>query len=274
MDKKDYLDNLHQWQACSHPELTNSIPEELFEGDFSEKYKRLHDNLWRRITRAHGTLDTLEQLEQFPFEYIYPLNKMEFWRLVFKNFLDTVCLLLHGLMSDTGKDVHSIPSFKNEIMNKNNWLRPERWDLLNQELKERKFDAEVDSIADRVTKIRTNLIAHHLIDKQSGNPKESLTGVSLVELRRLFEATHSLFGALSFGSAYVTLAGDLMPGTVGGQPTRTCLDEVLDAVLKDSYVVNQPERRGEWWPMDRKYMVEEELQMMNKLRKRIGLPEA
>lgn len=125
-----------------------------------------------------------------------------------------------------------------------------------------------------MNKIRTNLIAHHLIDKESGSAKESLAGVSIIELRRLFDATHSLFGALSFGSAYVTLAGDLEPGTVGGQPTRTCLNEVLDAVLRDSYVVNQPELRGQWWPMTRKHMDEEELQMMNKLRKRRGLPEA
>ena len=101
-----------------------------------------------------------------------------------------------------------------------------------------------------------------------------MSGVSLDELWRMFRAAHSLFGSLSFGSAYVTLIGDLMPSTVGGQPTRTCLDEVLDAVLRQSYFVTQPERRAQWWAEDRKRKRPEVIQVMNDLRKRIGLPEA
>ena len=122
--------------------------------------------------------------------------------------------------------------------------------------------------------IRDGRIAHRLIEVQSGGPKEALARVSLEELRGMFDAAQDLFGALSFGSAYLTLAGDLTPGTVGGQPTRTCLDEVLDAVVRDNSCVNEPERRAESWPTHRKHMKPEELQVMNNLRKRIGLPEA
>lgn len=273
MNTSDYLKDLNKWQAYSHPALADCKPEELFKTSFCERYCRLHNNLWWRIIRVHGTLYTLGQLNSFPFDRLYAPYEMEFWRLVIRNFLDIACLMLHGLVNDTGEDVHGILWFKNDII-KARWLCSEKFGLFKNTLRERKFDKVVESIAKRVEKIRHSHIAHPLIDKQSGSPKEALAGVSLEELRQLFDAVHSLFGALSFGSAYCTLAGDLMPSTVGGQPTRTCLDKVLDAVVRDSYFVNQPERRKQWWPERRKRMPAEKLQVMNDLRKRIGLPEA
>ncbi|MCD4699485.1 MAG: hypothetical protein K8R91_02810 [Phycisphaerae bacterium] len=268
-----YLRHLEKWQAHSHPDLADSKPEDLFEAGFVERYQRLHEDLWWRVIRLHGTLYTLDQLKQFPFDYLYAPDGMEFWRLVIENFLDMAYLMLDGLVNDTGPDVHSIPKFRNEIA-KGPWLDQRNRDLLNQTLKERKFDEAAKSIAKRVGEIRDYRIAHRVLDRKSGRLKDQLAGVSLDELRRLFDATHSLFGALSFGSAYCTLAGDLMPSTVGGKPTRTCLDEVLNAVLRDSYFVNEPEREAKWWPATREGMDPERLRVMNMLRKRIGLPEA
>jgi len=272
MNTSDYLRNLNQWQVGSHPELANRKPEELFGAGFAERYNRLHEHLWARIIRVHGTLYTLEQLEQFPFGYLYAPNNMEFWRLVIENFMDIVCLLLHSLVNDEGMDTLTIFYFRNEIM-KGPWLFPEKRDLLRQTLSERKFDETLNGISKRVNEIRTNQVAHQLIDRQSGSPQDAVVKVSFNELKMLFYATQNLFGALSFGAAFVTLVGDLIPGTIGRQPTRTCLDDVLDKVLRDSHFVNQPERRAQWWPVDREHMDAKELQLMNKLRKRIGLPE-
>jgi hypothetical protein len=272
MNTNDYLKNLKKWQASSHPDLAKSKPENLFEADFVEQYHHLHEDLWWRITRVQGTLCTLDKLKQFPFDEIYMPNGMEFWRLVEGNFIDVAIVMLHGLVSDKGEDVHTIHSFRSKIIN-GPWLCQENLGLLKQTLRDCEFDKVVKSIKGRVGEIRTNHIAHRLIDKQTGNPKEAVAGISLDELMRLFDAVHSLFGALSFGSAYCTLAGDLMPSTVGGKPTRTCLDEVLDAVLRDSDFVNQPEREAKWWPVTR-HTDPERLRVMNMLRKRIGLPEA
>jgi hypothetical protein len=146
--------------------------------------------------------------------------------------------------------------------------------VLMQTLRARKFDRGVESVGERVQDIRHHRIAHRSFDKQTGYLKHQLTGVSLRELRDMFDAAHSLFGALSFGSAYVTLAGDLVPGTVGGKPTRTCLDDVLDAVIRDSYFANMPERLAQWWPSYHQRMAAQESKTMNELRRRVGLLEA
>lgn len=271
-DTDYYLGNLDKWQARSHQNLVNCKPEEIFEKDFVAQYKRLHSDIWMRICSVHGTLFALCQLEGFPFEHLYAPGQMEFWRLVVENFLNSAGLTLHGLV-EKGKNVHSIPSFRDVVL-QGPWLQPEQRDWLKETLKERDFDKRIKSIQERVRIIRNKHVAHRLIDKKSDSPRETLGTVSLRDLWQLFDATHSLFGALSFGSAYVTLLGDLIPGTVGGQPTRTCLDDVLDAVLRDSDFVNEPERREQWWESDRKRMKPDDLQLMNDLRKRIGLPEA
>jgi hypothetical protein len=273
MKRIDYLKNLDKWYASSHPELADAKPETLFEPGFVEKYLRLHNDLWWRIIRVHGTLCTLDELKEFPLDNLYSPNGMEFWRLVIENFLDTACLMLHGLATDTGKKVHSLRSFKKEVVMAA-WLCPDKLDLFKETLRERKFNEVVKSIAKRVQAMRDSRIAHRLIDWQSGDPFQAFADVTLEEIWQLFDATHSLFGAISFGSAYATLAGDQIPSTVGGQPTRTCLDQVLDAVLRDNPFVNMPERRGKWWPRHRERMKPQSLQLMNELRKRIGLPEA
>lgn len=225
------------------------------------------------MSRLHGTIHTLETLADFPFNYLYAPNHMEFWRLVGQNFVEMAIVLLHGLVNDEGRDTHTILKFKGEIATVN-WLDANMRELFIRTLRDRKFDSHVESVGHRIKQIRDQRIAHRLIDKQTGYLKDQLAGVSLRELRDLFNAAHSLFGALSFGAGYITLAGDLMPGTTGGKPTRTCLDEVLDAVIRDSGVVNRPERREQWWCMDREHMKSEELQIMNDLRKRVGLPKA
>lgn len=264
----EYLTDVTKWQARNHGELANCNPKELFQGPFVKRYRILHLYLLWRIRRLHGILLTLNQLRQFPFEFIYGEDTMEFWRLVLGNSADVAILLLHGLARDKGNDVHSLESFKNEII-KEKWLRPEMLKLFKQTLRERKFDKTTKLVADRVEAIRHNLVAHQLKDNHNGFP----TDLSLEELWTLFDSVHSLFGALSFGATYVTLAGDMIPRTLDGEPTRTCLDGVLDAVLRASDFVNEPERTAKWWPIRRKDMNPKRLRKLNELRHRIGLPE-
>ena len=265
----EYLTDLTKWQARNPGELANCNPKELFQGPFVKRYRILHFHLLRRVCRLHGILLTLNQLAKFPFEFIYGEDKMEFWRLVLENSADVAILLLCGLAKDPGKNAHSLESFRDEII-KEEWLRPEMLRLFKQTLRERNFDKTARTVADRVQRIRNNVVAHQLKDNDNACP----TDVSLEELWTLFDSIHSLFGALSFGSAYITLAGDLTPSTVRGEPTRTCLDGVLDAVLRDSSIVNEPERKAKWWPNRRKHRSAERLQILNELRKKIGLPEA
>ena len=268
----DNLNNPEKWEATSHPDLCELKPDGLFQPKFAERYIHLHNDLWQRLVRLHGTIHTLEQLKHVPFNYLYCVDNMEFWYLAKYNFFGMAIVSLHSLVNDQASDSHTIPKFKNEIAT-GPWLDQGMRDLFRQTLRERKFNGHVRSIAERVGDVRHNLV-HRLIDTQTGYPKEDIAEEILRDLRELLDATHAMFGALSFGSAYATLAGDLIPGTIGGIPTRTCLDEVLDAVIRNSYFVNEPELKQLWWADLRKRKAPEELKILNELRKRVGLPEA
>jgi hypothetical protein len=260
MEKVDLLDDLERWQACSCAELAELGPDKLFNSSFVDQYQVLHRDLWRRLTHVHGTLATLGP------------GDMEFWRLVTNNFFITAVVMLRALVSDQKPNAHTVWTFHNRIVG-GPWLRNEDRDRFMITLQERRFDSVVKAVAERVDEIRHTL-AHRFIDKKTGSPEEATAGVSLKQLRRLFDATQRIFGALSFGSSYVTLPGDLAPCTVGGQPRPTCLDTVLAAVLRNSDFVNRPERRAQWWPIERQCINVEELRLLNELRRQIGLPDA
>ncbi len=195
MDKIDLLHDLERWQACSHSVLAARRPNELFEASFVERYARLQEDLWYRIIRVHGTISTLERLRKFPFAMLYGTGEMEFWRLVVENFIDTAVLVLHSLLNDTGDRVHTLLTFRADIV-KGPWLRAEDRELLIDTLRERKFDPIIDSIAARVRTIRHSRIAHRLVDPSSGQLDGQGVGVSLDELRQLFDATHLFLRAL------------------------------------------------------------------------------
>lgn len=261
-------EQLAQWQATNDGPLSRLSPDEVFsEAAFVHQYKSLHELIWARIIRLHGTIRTLEQLAPFPFDYLYGPNDMEFWRLVFENFADAAIILVHGLVTDRGPDVCGLRHFRNLIV-RAKWADDRLLERFKKTLGDRGFDRHVESIKSRVTRIRMH-VAHPLL-KTFGDHEG--IAVTLTELRRLSNAVHRQFGALCIGSTYVTLCGDFLPGTVGGKALPTSVDEVLDAITRSSSVVAHPEQP--WWPLIRQYRSEEEIRVLNQLRTRIDLPEA
>lgn len=266
--------DLRSWQASNCPILADRKPETLFtDAAFVKAYKKLHRDLWHRMIRLHGTLHTLDELLDFPFDDVYGPQDMEFWRLVYSNFFDMACVILNGMLNDHGSDSHTILKFKNRINNES-WNDEQLKEAYQDYMREIKFEQEIRASQAKVKGVRDHMIAHRLLDQDSGEPIEQLIGVNLDELRSLFRAVHRLFGAVTFGSSYVTLAGDLKHKTVGGKPSKTCLQTVLAAVLRDSFYVNAPEKRGRWWEIDREHMSQDQIDGLNKHRKSVGLPPA
>lgn len=267
------LNNSQPWEAASHPELAKRKPDELFEPEFAERYEKLHDDIWQRMARLHGTIVTLETMADFPFNDLYGPNDMEFWHLVSANFFEMAILLMHGLTNDSG-DANTLKRLNKHIGRQCNWRDDSLRKVFVGTKRARKFDRTQKEIQKRIEGLRHQRIAHRPVDWRTGSPKQPIPGVTLEELRKVFDKTHDLFDALSFGIEYETLMGDYGPGTVRGKPIPTSLDRVLDAVIRDSDVVNRPERRRESWPIALKHMAPEKLKILNELRKRVGLPEA
>lgn len=267
------LDNQQRGEAGSHPELADRKPDELFEPEFADRYERLHNDIWERMARLHGTIVTLETMADFPFNDLYGPNDKEFWHLVSANFFEMAIVLIHGLTNDSG-NANTLIRLNTEIGRQSNWRDDSLRKVFVDTKRARKFDSTQKDIQKRIKKLRDRRIAHRPVDWRTGSPKQPIPGVTLEELRKVFGRMHDLFVALSFGVSYETLMGDYGPGTVRGKPIPTSLDRVLDAVIRDSDFVNRPDRRKESWPIVRNHMTPEKLKVFNELRKRVELPEA
>ena len=122
--------------------------------------------------------------------------------------------------------------------------------------------------------MRDLVVAHTAVDRSTDLPFKNVPGVSIPELRQLYDSVEQLFKACCFGAEYLTTCINYAETTVAGERSRSSIETVLDCVAKDSYFVNQPERKGECWPQIRKHTSDGDLRIMNEFRKRFGLPQA
>ncbi len=270
---EDLYKDLSKWQAYSHPHLANKDVEELLLPDDAKRYKAMHDNLWYRLIHVHESIVALETLQKVANGGLHGTE--EFWDLVRMNFGGMAIVMLNALLSDSGTDSLTIRRLGNLLKTKGGfkWQDEEARDMLTRELKERRFDAHLKELAEHVKQIRNSVIAHVLIDPQTALPKDVMPEITLAELRKLYDATQLLFGAITLGGSRLTLSGDFIPAVSNGQRVPNPLDRVLDAVLKDNDWVNMPERHPDRWYWIRKCKPET-VARVNELRKRIGLPEA
>lgn len=273
MDRAELLRDPRRWQACSVEPFVSLTPDKIFQADYSQQYIRIHDELWKRMQRLHTSLVILEQLHAFPFDLVYAPHQMDFWTVTFEGILDSGCVLLHSLLKEPKSDECSLKSLNTYVF-KSPWLDSDlRAQFQNEVSKSNHKSAHLRDFEKRVADARDKHISHHIFSL-AGPPKRPEVEISLQELFELFRWAHTYFGLHSFGCSYCTITTDSMPTSRGRDLSRTCLDEVLDGVLRNSHYVNHPELRGEWWDFDRQHMSEEKILKMNELRRRIGLPEA
>lgn len=259
-----------EWQASSSPTLATRKPEELLREQWVWPYRNKHFVLWQRITQLHGTLRTLEQMDSFPFDYLLGPDGGEFWSLARHNFVVGLVVGLHAILSDCGGDTLTLRSFKAFVM-KADWQDESMKAELQHSLRDCRFDAQALEIESQVSDLRHRRMAHWIEVQGTDATQQMQRLLDVQSLRLLFARAHKLFGVLSFGSAFVTLKGDLLPGT-GRQASSSGVDRVLDAVIRDSELVHRPER-DPFWKQLRAAMSQSEVETINLLRKRIGLPE-
>ncbi len=253
--------------TLSSEDFNMKKPEEVIKPEFLETYKALHSDIWRRLILVHTNIIILEKIEKFPFEHIYAPQENIFWTMVYWNFLYVSIAFLHSLVSDETKGAHTLPKFKNSVLNH---LRTDSLkSIYRKRLKNAKLDENLSTNRKKISQMRHNVIAHSLLDSDSIRLMD-VEGVSLDEIRQAHEDVEKLFRACSFGAEYVT--SFYINGTVGGKPIQKDIDYLLDLILKDSAWLNKPERKKDFWAAIRKNMSEEDITELNEFRKKFGMP--
>jgi len=259
-------------QGYDRMEMISATPEEVLRAEKLQSYRELHEDLWDRLIQLHHTIITLEKMEEFPFDLFYPRTEMTFWRTVDWNFLQMAVNLLYGLVDDRTRDAHTLTKFKNKILQ---WVKPEYKEDYQRVLKQAKLNHKAKHIRDRVKQLRHKIVAHRLLARQTGLPHGDVPGISISELRELYDSIEALFVVCCFGEAYLTTTIDYHPeATIGGQPVPSSIDKLLQLVARHSHFVNEPEEEGSRWPVLRKHKSAAELGVLNEWRRKFGLPDA
>jgi len=245
-------------------------PEDVLKPEFVQAYKALHQDIWLRLVHVHTNIIVLDKIQQFPFEHIYAPQDNVFWSMAYSNFYGVSVILLHTLMNDQADQSHTLNKFKNTLLA--NWLIKSYRDNLKAQLKTAKFDTQIKHIGGNITQLRNKVFAHRFAASDGTLSTKSLPRLPLPELRAYYEAVENLFRACSFGAEYVTTF--YLEGTVRGQPVKKDIEQILDLIVKNSPWLNQPERRGQFWPVIRKYRSQEQIEELNRWRRKFGMPDA
>jgi hypothetical protein len=251
-------------------QLTAKKPEEVFASDFLPTYTQLHQDIWGRLIQVDSSLQILETIDQFPLNHLYDPHDNIFWTMVFWNFVPMSVILLHSLVSDEEKDAHTLLKFKNTVLNH---LCTDSLKLAyRKKLKQSKLDKQLSPIRTKITRLRDKVIAHRILDTQGHLESLHVEGVGISELRSVFEDTKRLFDTCCFGSEYLTTL--YPPYTVGGKPVKKDIEELLEFVVKNSYWLNEPEHKAQFWQKLKPYRPIKDIEELNKWRIKFNLPPA
>ncbi len=242
--------------------------EEVLQPEYVGIYKEHHQDIYTRMIRLNTSINILEKLFAFPFYLFISIKDMQFWYFVIANFQDISLLLFCGLITDKGSDVFTLKKFKGEILKniKDEYLFDFK-NCLNR------FDDNFLVISRKAINFRNQFIAHRLLEKGTNKLTKYDEVVNISELRLLFQQTDNLFQLCSFGSGYGTVMLDFMHATIGGVPVQSHLDDIFDLIAKNSHFINQPEENPGYWNYSRDKMDPEQLEILNKYRRKFGMPE-
>lgn len=251
-------------------DVTANKPEEVFTPEFLPAYTQLHQDIWRRLIHADANLQILETIVRFPLRHLYAPQNNIFWPMVFWNFVHMSVILLHSLVSDKTKGAHTLLNFKSIV--REHLLTDSLKTAYRRKLRETKLAKQLEPTRKKIASMRHKVIAHRFRDDQGHLKPPHVEGVSLSELRKVFEDIKRLFEACCFGSEYFTTL--YPPAVLGHKPPEKDIEQILDLIVKNSYWLNQPERRAPFWDIQKRYKSPEDIEELNKWRAKFGLPPA
>jgi len=166
--------------------------------------------------------------------------------------------------------VYTLPRFKNEIRK---MLKPEYTSLFDERMKTVRFDSETKAIFNQARELRNERIAH--IGRAYSSGAASIDPINFLDLKKLRDALNSLLNALSFNTEYMMLPIQYHPavGQPMGRKYTSDLEDILDSVIRNSDILNMPEKHPIRWSRRKKRLSKEDLNLLNEYRTKFDLPE-
>jgi len=249
------MQQAEQWNASS------PVRQDAWD-DFQKQRRVVFDQL----AYLRTALYLLREVASFPFDKLVPENERIFFTVTARALYETAVLAITKLTTDEG-DVLTVNRFRNNVLK---MLRPDLVDSFREQLKNTRFDAGLKDVAQRAKDLRNARLAHLSLDEIL---KGSTPLVLAKELEQLADELEKLYQPLLFGASASFLPIPYDPEVrAANPPQHTDIEKLLNAVARESYALNFPEKNARVWEHQRPSMSDEELKAFNFWRVRAGLP--
>lgn len=248
-------------------------PEEALLVESYPEYNLGIDFFYNQLMRLNLNIYYVEQISQFPFElFTAGQEEVTFFRTVVDNSIEVGLLIITRVAQDDSGTYTPAKAgnptllwFKNRLRE---IIKPEYRTLLDKRLLEASFDAASKALFKRAKLLQTERITHGAGDDISDVFPGNLAGFS--ELKLFRDELSALLAALSFNSKPLMLPAHYL---LQPQPPAPDIEQLLDAVAKNSPLLDMPEKQPEGWLDYRERLSEEKWALLNHYRKKFGLPE-
>jgi hypothetical protein len=221
-----------------------------------------------QLVPLNASIYIMEQILRFPLGLFTKPGQSLFLPLVVTNFSQAVLLTITRLATDKGGDLFTLLQFKNWVYSK---VKPEYRTEFGQYLRRTRFDEETKALFRKARRVRDSQIAHIKTDVHFS--EEDL--LAFEELKALRDSLNSILGVLSFGTGHMMLPVPYSPEVIHpkGTDTRSDIEKILDAIARDSVILNLPETQPHHWAVFRDNLSEQDIRVLNGFRARFNLPE-
>ena len=218
--------------------------------------KSAHDYYERGMAFFYSELVTLnvnlfimDKIAEFRFDLFTGIEQRTFFSMVFQNFFYASLLTITRVAADQGGDLFTLPRFKNRIRQS---VKPEYHNLLDDRLRQAKFDKRIQKLLEKAKEYRTQRVAHVLEEVVLGNDKK--TRVIYSDLKELRDQLNDLLDALSFNVHHMMLPVQYSEDVIHpkGTDRRPDIERILDSIAEKSPILNMPEQHPHRWRYQQK----------------------
>jgi hypothetical protein len=241
----------------------------LLDGAFPEYERGMNFFYLEQLVPLNLNIYFVEQIIQFPFGLFTVPEEVIFFRTVVHNFIDVGLLIITRVATDQKKG-YTLLRFKNRVRD---IIKPEYKDLFDQRMREVRFDAKTRGIFKKARDLRNERIAH--LSEAYVTGTSTIEAVDFSDLKMLRDTLNSLLDALSFNVERVMLPIEYDPRVqhpVGTKHT-TDIEKILDSVAQNSPLLKMHEEHPTRWTYQKNRLNDEEFILLNRYRKKFGLPE-
>ncbi len=253
----------------------NFLPEKILKKEWITTYWEQHRILLNEIYNLNSYLHICERLKDFPF-YLFTEPSTNIWDYFFRGSYHSLVLIINKISLDRRKDVFTLDNFRENIENK--FIKESNKQIFIRGYKKIDFYNRLEPYKNILENERHINIAHLNKNKTQNTHYDGSITAPIInqKLKQVNSLINEYFHFLSLGIDWAETHRQYIDKsffTFQSTNFKSDIEELLDLVAKNSYLLNMPEKEPAVWDLKKEELSTDELMIFNKYRQKFNLPE-